>query len=388
MRVLCYAQHLSGVGHFVRMRALARGLACAQEVHLVDGGRPVPRSDADAALPRIALPVIFRSGGALVAADGAPAATVLAARARLLAAATAELRPDVVLIDHYPFSKWELEGEIAAMIAAARGAVVLCSLRDIAPRTRQEDVSEARYAERVLATLAARFDGVLVHADPAFTRLDEHFGNAAALPVPVRYTGFVAEPLGAPTTAPAPAAVLSCGGGSRSLPFLLAAIAAFRDARDAGALAGIERVHVFASAFPGAEEQDALRAAAAADPRVVIEPFSGDFAARLPASALSISRAGYNTTVQLLQADVPSVVVPDPRMSDQGSRAARLAALGLAEVVSGDPPPVATLAAALSRALVQPRRPHAFALDGVAKTCAILAGWTSTPTSASRSTSR
>jgi predicted glycosyltransferase len=374
MRVLCYAQHLSGVGHFIRMRALARGLAADHEVYLVDGGRPVPRAD-DGRVTRLALPIVFRRAGALVAASGAPVAGVMAERARRLAAAVAELRPDAVLVDHYPFSKWELEDEILAALTAARiarpGVKVLCSLRDIAPRTRQEDLPDADFEERVLARLATWFDGLLVHADPAFARLDEHFRRADEITVPVTYTGFVAEaaPAAAPPNEAPPYAILSCGG-TRSLGFLRAAIAAFTRARDAGAIA-IDRLRVFSGAHASAEEAAELRAAIT-DPRCELAAFTADFAPQLAAAALSVSRAGYNTTVQLLASGVPAVVVPDPGMSDQGPRARRLAALGRAEVVSGDPPEVPALADALRRALAGTRASHTLRLDGVARTCAIL----------------
>ncbi len=142
MRILCYAQHLSGVGHFVRMHTLARGLSRTHEVYLVDGGRPVPRSGDAGEITLLPLPALFAIRGAS-RRRLRPAhrlRTVLAARARALAAAVERIRPDVVLVDHYPFSKWELEDEIAGAIDTARRANpavrVLCSLRDIAPRTR------------------------------------------------------------------------------------------------------------------------------------------------------------------------------------------------------------------------------------------------------------
>ena len=43
VRVRCPAQHFKGIGHFVRMHAIARGMSEAHEVYLVDGGRRVPR---------------------------------------------------------------------------------------------------------------------------------------------------------------------------------------------------------------------------------------------------------------------------------------------------------------------------------------------------------
>ena len=64
VRVVCHSQHLTGVGHHVRMHCLAVGLATAgHEVHLVDGGRPVPRPRFSAEPARIELPTLVRSDG-------------------------------------------------------------------------------------------------------------------------------------------------------------------------------------------------------------------------------------------------------------------------------------------------------------------------------------
>jgi hypothetical protein len=53
VRIFCHAQHLSGVGHFVRMRAIARGLRPAHDVVLVHGGRPMRAARSPApATPR------------------------------------------------------------------------------------------------------------------------------------------------------------------------------------------------------------------------------------------------------------------------------------------------------------------------------------------------
>src|SRR5262245_23123344 len=174
------------------MHAIACGLAAAgHEVHLVDGGRQVPRTDAASGLRRLTLPRLARADGRLVGVDGAGGDAVVAERARRLADAVERIRPDVVLVDHFPFSKWELAPEIATLAGAARGhgARVLCSLRDVVRQTAFEDVPRDAYVRRVLALLGAHFDGVLVHADPSFVRLGDHF--AGDLPVPLRHTGFV-----------------------------------------------------------------------------------------------------------------------------------------------------------------------------------------------------
>jgi predicted glycosyltransferase len=382
MRILCYAQHLSGVGHFVRMTALACELAQAHEVHLVDGGRPVPRRSGALGPRLVVLPRLLRKDGALVTLDGEPLRLVQEARRRHLTETIAAAPPDVMMIEHYPWSKWELEEEILAAIQAARNARadvrVVCSLRDVAPQTRQESVSAPAYERRVLERLAAYFDAVLIHSDPRFSRLIEHFPAAGRLPVPSAYTGFVcrvgeraAVEHGPGGTLAAPSyAVLSAGGSADALPFFLNAMEAFRRLAARGELGSL-RLLVFAGLAMGPPALETLRAAAR-EAAVSVVPFSPDFPAWLRRSALSISQAGYNTCADVLATRVPAVLVANPRMSDQPFRAERMRANGLATVATGDPPPIASLETAILSALRGPRPCHDLAVCGAGETRALL----------------
>jgi predicted glycosyltransferase len=165
-------------------------------------------------------------------------------------------------------------------------------------------------------------------------------------------------------------AVLSCGGNTASLAFLLNSIEAFRGLRARGAL-GAMSLFVFPSPDASTADVAALSAATCDGPFRLCE-FSPDFDAWLAGSALSISRCGYNTAVQLLQARVRSVLVPNPDNSDQPPRARRLAKLGLATVIEGAAPPVEAIATAIEEAMARPPVEHALDLDGVAATRRIL----------------
>jgi len=371
MRVICHAQHLTGVGHFVIAHNIARGLAERHDVYLVEGGRRVPRPARATEPGSIDVPVLVRTPtGALVGDDGSAGDEVVARRAQVLAEAMRMIEPDVVLVDHYPFSKWELHPEISTMIGAARavngGVRIVCSLRDIAPRTRFEDMSDTEHAARVVELLGEWFDGLLVHADPAFVELGEHFVGAADVPVAFRYTGFVTEPLPAPPVSSRPWAVAS-GGGADTTEFLVSAIEAFRHAAAAGAL-GDMRLQVFAGLALDDDDRGVLRGAAADGP-VDVHEFSSSFLGWLRGAELSINRAGYNTTAALLRARVRSVVVPGPRLSDQRPRAQRMADAGVAVMVdSSDEQDVAVLRGAIERALTMPPPVHDFDLEGVATT--------------------
>jgi predicted glycosyltransferase len=376
VRILCHTQHLSGVGHFVRTHALASGLAEAHDVLLVDGGRPVPRLPSSPRMTLLSLPRIHHRAGVLVALrEDRPLAEIMEERIRRLVTAISELRPDVVTVEHFPFSKWELEEEILAAIGTARrvrpGVRVVCSLRDVAPRTGYEAVEDREYERRVLNRLGSHFDALLVHADPRFSRLEEHFPAAGSLPIPCDYTGFVSRAdAEAFERSRLPYAVLSAGGGGHALRFLLAAIEAFRRLSSRGEL-GSMRLVVFAGLFMETADLDTLRAETRGDLAAIL-PFCPEFPRWLRRSALSISQAGYNTCVDLLSARVPAVLVPDPGMSDQFFRAERMRRHGLAATALGDPVAVDTLMDAIRRALNGPPPSHDFGLRGVEETRARL----------------
>ena len=389
MRVVCHSQHLTGIGHHVRMHCLASGLARAHEVHLVDGGRPVPRPHLAAEPQRLRLPTLARTAtGELVGGDGGPAAPVVLRRAQVLADAIDAIRPDVLLVDHYPFSKWELTTEIDAAIAATRAANrsarVVCSLRDIAPQTRHEHLVAERYVREVARRLDDGFDALLVHADPRWSDLARDAPAAIGVTVPVRATGYVVEP---PVATPvavsvaawpsAPFAVASAGGLDAT-EFLLAVIAAHAALVDAppDALPDVPgTIHVFAPAGAPEPELDRLRAASARHgARAEVYAFSPGFGAWLDAAALSVSRAGYNTCAALLRAPGAAVLVPDPRLSDQIPRARVLADAGFAVTVEapGAAPPTSELTAAMAAALARPGSRSEVATEGVAVTVDLL----------------
>lgn len=152
-----------------------------------------------------------------------------------------------------------------------------------------------------------------------------------------------------------------------NLGFLLAAIEAFRRLR---ARVGPMPLLVFPGPV-GAADHAALRAACVDEPCRLFG-FSPDFPAWLAGSALSISRAGYNTCGQLLASGTRSILVPNPETADPAPRARRLADLGLATVVQGDPPDADAIASAIVTALACPPTRHALDLDGVAATRAML----------------
>ncbi len=342
MRVVLYCQPLTGLGHYARTLAIARELATAHEVHLAAGIRPFPGARDAPGVRFVDLPPLWREESRVV---GAP----LGERQSLLAEAVARIAPDVLLVEHFPFSKWELEGEALAAVEAAGPARVICSHRDIALAS----------DERAREALARHFDAVLIHGDPAVTRLEDQLPWAGRIPVPVEYTGYVCGR--APRTrTPERRIVVSAGGGVEAEALLGMCFEARRlpgDGREVTAFTG-----------PFASEEAFARLGALGD----VRRFTPDLASWMAASDLSVSRAGYNTCADILLSRARALVVPSPRMSDQRLRARRLAELGVVETLAPEDATPEALADAMRRALARPRPAHAIDLDGARRTRELL----------------
>jgi predicted glycosyltransferase len=125
----------------------------------------------------------------------------------------------------------------------------------------------------------------------------------------------------------------------------------------------------------GVAEADFNKLRQSAPDNARIERARPDFPALLAACKLSISQAGYNTVLDLLQAGRPALLVPFDagNETEQGLRASALERVGLAQVVKLDEGPRA-LAAAIEAALARGVPPAATVdLNGAEGTIAAIA---------------
>lgn len=367
--VFFYVQHLLGIGHLARASRVAAALAASGfRVTVATGGTPVAGFPGDTVV-HVALPAVTaRDEGfsGLVDAHGVPldAASEAHRRDRLLAA-FAQRRPDVLIIEAFPFGRRQMRFELLPLLeaatAASRKPLVATSIRDIL-QARTKPGRDAESAELVRRF----FDLVLVHGDPGFARLEETFPPAATIADKVAYTGLVAPPPVAPATERFDV-VVSAGGGAAGSGLVAAAVDAAHRLDP-----GLTWLLVTGPNLP---EAAFLRAAAAAPANLRLVRFRRDFAALLAAARLSVSQAGYNTVCDILRAGCRAVLVPFAAggETEQTERAQRLVALGLAGMVAEAGLDAGSLATAIGRALAGPAPPvHRLALDGAERTAAIL----------------
>lgn len=373
--LLLYCQHSVGLGHLARSLTLAGALADSFAVVLLNGGRLPAGVRVPPGVELVNLPALGHdSGYELISHDaGMSVDEALERRRTMIIDALHRVAPRVVLIELWPFGRKKFAVELEPFVRAAatrpEPPLVLCSLRDILVNQRRD---QARHDERAAERVNAWFDAVLVHADPAFARLDESFRPETPLSVPVLYTGFVAP--GAPVRPAHPSrrVLVSTGGGMVGEPLGLAAA----EAHIAVAARTGLRTTIVAGPFLPASARARLEALAAVSPDLEVIPRVDDLCAEICDSVVSVSQCGYNTAMDLLRARRPSVVVPfsEGKEDEQGRRANRLAQMGVVRVLDAPALTPAALADAVVAAVDGRPRPHGLALDGAERTVEIIAG--------------
>lgn len=371
-RLLFYCQHLIGVGHLTRSLALCRALVERFDVVFVQGGPDIGRTIPSPAFQHLRLPplLMVEASGALYDPGGArDVSTILAERAALLASRTAATCFDVVVTELFPFGRRKFAPEILGMLRAVRTVnlrcVVACSLRDILVEKPDGRARE----EKMVRLVLDHYDRVLVHSDPSVLHLDDTFNAVDPIRDRLVYTGFVAEPRGPDAaaesreTARQPEVLISTGGagvGGELAAAVLSAVPHFPE---------LCFRFVVSPAFPdGVREELTAAARRWGAGRVRLEPFLEHFEDELRRVALSISLAGYNTVMNLVQSGVPALVWPHPVNREQGLRAERFARAGRLRVLAREDLHPDRIAGAIRAALAFRPATSPVALDGAART--------------------
>ena len=332
--VLIAVTHLLGSGHLVRAANLARALAQGGfSVTLAGGGMPLRAMEGEP-FAFVQLPPIRTEGTdfrTLLDEAGQPIEPERkTARIAMLEELAARLRPDVVIVEHFPFGRRQLAEEFLALIATVKAArseaLVLSSVRDVLVTPRPDRIAEAE--ERITGL----FDAVLVHGDANFLPLDRSWPVGEGLAGKLRYTGYIADDRSVGDAQENGEIIVSGGGSGAALPLFACAVAAARLDRSG------RRWRLLAGR--GMAEVDLALLAAEAVDRVVIERARPDFPALLAGCAVSISQAGYNTVLDLVAAGRPAIVVPFDagNETEQTVRAEAMERAGLARCfrLSGD----------------------------------------------------
>ena len=382
MKIIQYCQHVLGIGHLFRSVEICRALT-DHEVIFVTGGPQVdmklPEHAREARLPDLQMNQEFK--GLFSSQKNSTVAQIKTARQNRLSALFKQEKPDIFLVELYPFGRKAFRFEldpILQMLSSKKLPVcgVICSVRDIL--VEKED--RLKHESRAVETLNKYFDAVLVHADSSLVRLNETFDNFHRIRIPVAYTGYIAPKPSADAgqkirqklqiEADEILIIASAGGGTVGADLLEAVIRAF------GQLEGKARRHLILFTGPFLATEQFNRLAEIAGDNVTVENFALDFLSYLAAADLSISMGGYNTTMNILASKVPALVWPFPQNREQRMRAERLAKMGAFRIIEDNELQPDLLAAIMDQTMSSENRASiTIDLDGAANTAKWIANW-------------
>jgi len=368
-RVMVYVQHLLGIGHQMRAAAIIRAMqAAGLNVVCVSGGEAGGMPDLGGAR-LVQLPPV-RAADATFSQLVDPRGRDIddawrEERRKALLAALREINPDVLLIESFPFGRWQFRFELVPLLQAARagGVAVAASVRDILV-----EKNKPGRQEKIVAVLHEYFNAVLVHGDESLVPFGATFPAADDIADLIRYTGYVAPP--APAAAPAGPGkgevVIAVGGGAVGGKLLSMALAA----RPLTTMAEAPWRLITGPNLPADD-----RAKLVATQGVTVETLRRDYREVLSRAALSVSQAGYNTIMDILVTGVRAVLVPFAAAGEtaQALRARLLAERGRVQVADEAGLTPQTLAAAIDKALSRPAPARdGLSLDGAAETARVV----------------
>jgi predicted glycosyltransferase len=387
MNVAYYCQHVLGIGHFHRSMEICKAIArhhATTKTTLILGGPPVEVDQPDIDVLRLpGLQMDSEFNNLVPCRPELSLAEVKTARKEQLFGYFQKNRPDVFITELYPFGRKAFRFELDPLLEAIRDGSLpncscYCSVRDILV---EKKTGREKFEQRVVQTVNAYFDGILVHADPEIITLDETFGRMADIRTPLHYTGFVTVTQTEPQQdrerirkllglSPASKLIVaSIGGGNVGSELLHAAARAFK------LLEGSIPAHLQLFCGPYCDEEIYKNLRNHIQGHITIDRFTDRFPEWLQAADLSISMAGYNTCMNLVQAGIPSLVYPFKQNREQRLRAERLGRKVPMTILEETELTPHLLSKRIREHLKNPRMSSCIKLDGAEETARKIEKW-------------
>lgn len=382
--IAIYVQHLLGAGHLVRAMSLAEALTqTGYQVLLLSGGFPIDRAVKGYRFCQ--LPPTRAIGSDFTRLIDEQGTAINDQwrndRASVLLAELVRFEPDLVITETFPFGRRQFRFELEPLIDWVRSQAsvrLMASIRDVLQR--RADAKNRLSVD----TIQKYYDAVLVHADESLFKLDASFPLSHQIEDKLIYTGYIHQPAITET-----ASLVKGGGpdlgGSDGLDEIIIS--------GGSGTVSDRLVETACLARPLSSEKsrvwriltgrNRLNPAVSPEAGLIIEPNRPDFFELLCRCALSVSQAGYNTTLDVLASGARSVMVPfsGDGETEQSDRAQALECAGrLIQLAESDLTPQ-SLAHAIDRAFELKPVEVKVNLDGAATSARLitqkLAQWNS-----------
>jgi len=380
MRISYYCQHVLGVGHLRRSIEICKSLAKNHDTTLILGGPPTSIDTTDLnilQLPGLQMDKEFNNLTPCNAT--ASLETTKEMRQKALYNHFVSCAPQCFITELYPFGRKAFRFELDPVLKDIKNKTLpdctcIASVRDILVEKQQ---GKDKFEQRVVETLNKYYSAVLVHADPQLITLDETFTPLKEVTIPIHYTGFVSERPSSTgilqireelnLSGQHKLIVVSIGGGSVGEELLYAVLEAFKKMVTSEPLTHLQ---IFTGPYCSSNDYETI--CSHKQHNITIDRFTDSFPDWLTAADLSISMAGYNTCMNILQTGIPALVLPFMQNREQTLRAKKLGEQVPMEILTPNDLAVDKLSIKMAQQLKRRSGNTTIALDGADESSKII----------------
>lgn len=329
-RILIHCQYLYGLGHLVRALQLAKGLINDFDVYFLSGGETVQGIYIDSKIHFIQLDALYKEEDSNMLSSVNEDLTTdecLSNRKKVINELLQDVRPDIVLTEHFPFG-FLFEREVLNLILQAKSAnhkvKFVSSVRDII-----ESKKGSESDNKTVDILNQHYDLLLVHGDDKIIPLENSFSLSNKVTIRQVTTGYIIDNSLNRNKKRKKTILVSVAGGRIGGELKDAVINAYRIIQN-------EINHtllVFNGAFGSNVEQKYI------NENIKYLKFDRSvFLEELSQSDVSISLGGYNTTIESLYTGNKILIYSREFLGQNFEQEIRISSLaGLGLITSLDP---------------------------------------------------
>lgn len=371
-KVMFYCQHILGMGHLIRSIEIVKGLIPDFQICFINGGKVIDQFEFPPEIEVINIPAVQTDSDfnqLRPVDDHLTIEEVEARRKNILLATCDRFKPDILIVELYPFGRRRFSFELIPLVEKAKsmGTKIVSSVRDIVV-TKQ---SQRRHEEKVCRLINRYFDMLLIHGDPNFVKLNLSFSRIDDLNCPIHYTGYVVQPVTQPQKVIQKPLILVSVGGGRFGHDLLECVA-----RTAPILKDKipHQIQMFTGPFCPESVLNKLQTITSAQDNIRVDRYTTHLLDYMQQADLSIGMSGYNTTMNILSTGVKAMMMAFQGNNDQEqlTRLTKLDKLGRVKMIAPDDLIPEKFAKQTINYLQQNKTELPLKLDGVERTAIYL----------------
>lgn len=211
--ILC--NYVYGIGHFVRVVELSRGLCEHFEIYLINGGEPVPNYNIPEEINYIQIPAIYsveKQQKLMPVDQNLNLKQCLSMRSTIITELVGKVKPDLLITEHFPFGPL-FETEAISLITQVKKnnpqSKIASSVRDVI----FAEEGSARDSH-TCSLINKWYDLILVHGDPGIVPFESSFPMVEKIRIPFCYTGYIVQSIRqGRSQSNLPILLVSVGGG-------------------------------------------------------------------------------------------------------------------------------------------------------------------------------